>query len=124
VYQCLALEASRAQYSRDKTEMARRGVDILTNSIINANDNNNAARGNQGSANEIVSYQPGILDLYFRAYDRAKKFFRTNEIGRGISVLFPFVGLVALGALVVGPIEEWSPLEAVYFSVVSLTTVG
>lgn len=108
--------------------MARRGVDILTNSIISANDNSNAARGNQGSANEILSYHmdnmPGILDLYFRAYDRAKQFFRTNEIGRGISVLFPFVGLVALGALVVGPIEEWSPLEAVYFSVVSLTTVG
>ena len=127
MYQCIALEASRAQYSRDKTEMTRRGLETLTTNILRNND----ARGNlhgQASADEIISYHqenmPGILDHMFRCFDRAKTFFRSNEIGRGISVLFPFTGLILVGALVVGPIEEWTLLESIYFSVVSLTTVG
>ena len=127
MYQCIALEASRAQYSRDKTEIARRGLETLTTSMRGIND----ARGNlhgQASADEIISYHqdnmPGILDQMFRCFDRAKTFFRHNEFGRGISVVFPFTGLILLGALVVGPIEEWSLLESIYFSIVSLTTVG
>jgi hypothetical protein len=67
---------------------------------------------------------PGAVDSMFRGYDRAKKFFQYNEIGKGISVIFPFAGLILVGALVVGPLEEWTFIEAIYFSVVSLTTVG
>jgi hypothetical protein len=141
----VALEASRAQHSRDKTEMARRGLDILTTTSMrdddrqsrgNHHDPNNGhggggdvnANANESGADEIISYHhanmSGILDQAFRFYDRSKTFFRTNEIGRGISVLFPFAGLILIGAIVVGPIEGWTFLEAVYFSVVSLSTVG
>ena len=106
--------------------MARRGLDILTSS-----QEENTARGNihgDASADEIIAYHqdnmPGIIDQAFRCFDHAKNFFRNNEVGRGISVIFPFAGLILIGAAVVGPIEGWTVLEAFYFSVVSLTTVG
>jgi hypothetical protein len=57
-------------------------------------------------------------------YENAKIFFTYNEYGRSFSVLFPFAGLILIGAIVVGPIEGWSIIEALYFAVVSLTTVG
>lgn len=77
---------------------------------------------------EIVVYtqqnMPGVLDNLFRCSDRVRYFFKNDEIGRGISVLLPFAGLILVGAVVVGPIEGWTPLESIYFGVVSLTTVG
>ena len=38
--------------------------------------------------------------------------------------MVPFWFLICLGAVVVGSIQEWSFVESMYFSVVSLTTVG
>lgn len=126
VYMCIALEASRAQHNRDKNKMARRGLRVMADS---ASGNSNS-RGNHGDAgpDEIITYHndnlPGFMDKTFRCFDRAKIFFTENEVGRGISVIFPFAGLILIGALVVGPIEGWTFLEAIYFSIVSLTTVG
>ncbi|KAG7345080.1 ion channel [Nitzschia inconspicua] len=146
VYQCIALEASRAQHSRDKIEMKQRGLDVLRNNPVITSNNSirGASRGRSNSASyhsadsynsgsntgvdEIISPQvsniPTLLETMFRCSDRARHFLHETEVGKGMSVLFPFASLILLGATVVGPLEGWTFLEALYFSVVSLTTVG
>lgn len=135
VYQCIALETSRAQHSRDKSEMARRGLgmDILSRSGSRQQRNNNGrAHSSQASAASSVSHEPPVsyfedwafFDTVMHYYEQARHFFTYNETGRAFSVLLPFAGLVLVGAIVVGPLEEWSIVESLYFAVVSLTTVG
>ncbi len=141
IYQCIALEASRAQHSRDQSEMARRGLDILTNSNIQqrqqrqlhdpehhgasqAVPTSEQQHNDNAVVDEMMEISSTAWDRWNQYYSRSKVFFQTSELGRGISVIFPFAGLIFMGAIVVGPIEGWTPLEALYFAVVSLTTVG
>jgi voltage-gated potassium channel len=147
VYQCIALEASRAQHSRDNSEMARRGLDILKReskrqdadgtASSNGSDSDSthsaAQRGGGGgrvqraNSHDVMMeiHQPLVaIDLLFQWWELAKVFLRENEFGRGLSVLLPFAGLISIGAIVIGPIEGWSVVESLYFAVVSLTTVG
>jgi hypothetical protein len=123
VYMCIALETSRAQHRRDRTLPGG----IIARGAQPGNENRNSSRGDAG-ADEIVAFHsdnlPSCLDQLFRSFDRAKTFFQENEVGRGVSVVFPFAFLILIGAAVVGPIEGWTFLESIYFAVVSLTTVG
>ena len=137
MYQCIALEASRAQHSRDKTEMARRGLDITSRPGFRGQNRlssqTNSVHSSQASTSSSVTGDDAaiflweewaIVDTLLRYYEQAKQFFTYNEYGRSFSVLLPFAGLILAGAVVVGPIEGWNAVESLYFAVVSLTTVG
>ena len=121
VYQCVALEANRAQHARDRAEITRKGQDVISRrSQVGMN-----RVGEMTMIHEMYpTTQERCLDYWIRLYERTKLFVRDSEIGRGLSVLFPFAGLIIIGAAVVGPIEGWTAIESIYFSCVSLTTVG
>jgi hypothetical protein len=115
VYQCVALEASRAQSEREQP---------LTSPLAQHHRRTTMTRQSVTQLGDFLHVPTHTMDRLFQIIDQLQTFFKEDEVGRGLSVLFPFVGLIGLGALVVGPLEGWTIVEALYFSVVSLTTVG
>jgi voltage-gated potassium channel len=119
--------------------MARRGLDVFSrHSGQHQQSQNTTVLSSQASANSSVSQECSTfanthsaflddlacVDTVMHYVEIARNFFTYNEYGRSLSVLLPFAGLIAVGAVVVGPIEGWNVIESLYFAVVSLTTVG
>ncbi|GKZ00517.1 hypothetical protein MPSEU_001004100 [Mayamaea pseudoterrestris] len=124
VYQCMALEATRAQHAQDIRDMSRQQATFLSRSQVAHPAAAPTTSSNGSVVDEIVMNRDSWSDHLLRWMFRARVFFRDNEYGRSISVLFPFLGLILAGSLVVGPIEGWTVVESLYFAVVSLTTTG
>ena len=149
VYQCLALEASRAQHSQDSKILngavllrpptgipsppsGRSGsgeattADAATSSVAPTDEANSTDSGGRPLEAISIPSQPSdpYVDLAWRCLHATRHFFAHHELGRSLSVLLPFVGLIGIGALVIGPIEGWGVVESLYFSVVSMTTIG
>jgi len=136
VYQCVALETTRAQYSRDKAELSRKRQNRSSHLATSTSSGINGIAGRvssvHGSGEEpwavdfdsVSVKSESCGDRFWRHLDQSKHFLSHTQLGRGVSVLLPFVGLISIGAAVVGPIEGWTFVESIYFAVVSLTTVG
>ena len=135
-YQCIALEASRAEHAREQAQLARYRSQSVTRSpsprMASSSSDQNGQTAQQSNVSPRLAQQmmaemnipPDWIDRIFGCIDKTKIFLGTTELGRSISVVLPFMGLILIGALVVGPIEGWSIVESLYFSCVSLTTVG
>jgi hypothetical protein len=93
-----------------------------------------SSRSLSGSGHPLASSPPAAMEFVYPdshwvdwvwyVFDKSRHFFYETEFGRSISVLFPFLGLILIGATVIGSIEGWTVVESLYFAVVSLTTTG
>jgi hypothetical protein len=65
-----------------------------------------------------------IRSTVFDTYTLCRYGIERNTVGRYFIKFLPFVGLVVLGASVVGSLEGWSWIDSFYWAIVTLTTVG
>uniref|UniRef100_A0A8J9S115 Potassium channel domain-containing protein n=1 Tax=Phaeodactylum tricornutum TaxID=2850 RepID=A0A8J9S115_PHATR len=132
VYQCVALEAARAQHAA-ADEGNRRNAQMPDRDGIVRDQRHNQdppslhhheTRSQSFSSDMVWEYSTSVWDSVTAMLRRAYRYFRQDEFGRSLSVIFPMTGLVLIGAVVIGVLESWTWPEALYFAVVSLTTVG
>ena len=69
---------------------------------------------------DLVRERP-LLDATIVKIKEFQIYLRTTKTGQFLAVVLPFLGMIFLGAIVVGTIEKWSPLESIYWSIVTLT---
>jgi voltage-gated potassium channel len=133
-YQMITLEATRMRsspvqqkrqsqsgQSSDDASESEGDYDVLTREM--------ARRKEQfmTELDDLVRQQPffsAALDYSIDRFKETRTYLKTTRSGRILAVTLPFTGMILFGALVVGLIEGWTPLEAVYWSIVTLTTVG
>ena len=73
---------------------------------------------------EDLARERPVLDAALAKVKECRLYLRSTRSGRVLGVMLPFLGMIFLGAGVVGTIEGWSPLASIYWSIVTLTTVG
>lgn len=133
VYQCVALEASRVVVSG--THETKRWRTWLEQHGGGGNNSNSTGHHHSHAHHrhhhhphqqppEDSSDGPTWVEIGLQWYDATTAFLKDNEYGRAVAVVLPFVTMIAFGAMVLGPLEGWTVSEAIYFSTVSLTTVG
>ena len=122
VYQCVALEATKAQHEREKAGVLWREKAQQRSSAVAAGTSSTTTvvGGLAHTDHSIPSTAPSWQT---QAWSRWR-LFRQTPAGRTLAFLSPFLGLILTGAAVIGPLEGWTFTESVYFAVVSLTTVG
>ncbi len=126
-YQLVTLEASkirstplgRRQLTQEGGQSASNesGQDALTREI------DKYRQQFMNELEDLVRERPFLAKMKDRIKE-CRVYLRTTKTGGVLSVAFPCLGMIFLGAIVVGTIEEWTPLESVYWSIVTLTTVG
>lgn len=141
LYQWVVLEITWARYEHDKNQFTKRhetgmrnAQDIEgSNSGDGPNGNGNGNGGhpmidfstvNEGEVMERGSFCTKFMDYAVVWLNHIQHFIKEYPYGQLVVVMVPFWLLICLGAMVVGSIQQWTFVESMYFSVVSLTTVG
>jgi hypothetical protein len=117
IYQWLALEALQAHYTRHETKLQMQ--------LSERSSNNNTMLSKKYSAAAAAS--PTVTSCVSRIRSLTKRlthWARDTPSGQVVSVVGLLAAQCLLGALVVGPIEEWDFISAFYWAVVTLSTVG
>ena len=64
-----------------------------------------------------------FFDAFVGIVEVIQAYVKDAVLGHFIAVMVPFSFLILFGALIVGSIEDWTFVQSLYFSVVSMTTV-
>ena len=118
--QWVQIETSRIQLDRDNSEIAKRGLKLL----INQHSNSLEISQKLESVAYKGSFYKKITCRIVKYFEIISSFLSGSELGRNLALCVPLVFLVILLAVVVGPLEGWGVIDSIYFSIVTLTTVG
>ncbi len=144
LYQWIVLELTWRQYERDnKQNLKRHKQNIKTSEEMGATIGempmslmgvvggvDNGSRGIGIGVYEVdeeekqKTFCDKVFDTMIEVLNKVQAYIKNNPSGQLIVVMVPFSLLILLGAIVVGSIERWDPIESIYFAVVSMTTVG
>ena len=122
-YQLVTLEATRIR-ANPRRKRRQSAQDIASDGFQEEEENVNSYREQFMNELEDFTKQQPFLEALIARLKSFRTYLRTTKSGQVLAVVLPFVGMILLGALVVGTIEEWTPLESIYWSIVTLTTVG
>ena len=133
-YQMITLEATRIRSSPLEQKRQSQGGHSADDASESEGDYDAMAREVarrkeqfMSELDDLVRQQPffsAALDYCIDRFKQTRTYLKTTRSGRILAVTLPFTGMILFGALVVGLIEGWSPLESIYWSIVTLTTVG
>lgn len=129
-YQLITLEATRMRARPSKKRNQSQQEEESTDGFEDEDQDPAMERFRRQFMSELedrVRERPALdraLDGIIKRFKEVKHYMETTRSGRVLGVILPFVGMILLGALVVGLIEGWTPLESIYWSIVTLTTVG
>lgn len=113
-YQLIMLEATRI--SSAKSRRSRREEDDGAGEDETTEEDPAMERFRRQFMSELedrVRERPTLdraLDKSIKKFKEVKQYMETTRSGRILGVILPFVGMIMLGALVVGLIEGWTPL--------------
>lgn len=133
-YQMITLEATRMRSSPLEQKRQSQGGKSADDASESEGDYDALAREMarrkeqfMAELDDLVRTQPffsAALDYCIDRFKETRTYLKTTRSGRILAATLPFTGMILFGALVVGLIEGWSPLESIYWSIVTLTTVG
>ena len=144
IYQFLAIEAVRTQFSRDNNRTLRRAAKLAGVDVEGGVDQGDAEAGDiQGDPLKDPSNRKGrlasfkrrmhplkklgfgfVVEVFLTHYRKFKDWKSHTRIGQVFNFLFPLLCLTAVGGGIVGKAEGWSAVDSIYFGVVTITTVG
>ncbi|KAG7349485.1 Kef-type K+ transporter [Nitzschia inconspicua] len=121
VFQLFSLQTAMATKAADKAEVTHLGLQQL------AKENTKSSITQDAKAVLENKRQKGVFPVWngwLLRWEKTRKFFHENRIGRVLAVMLPLSFLLLVGAITIGQIEGWPFIASVYFAVVTLTTVG
>ena len=138
IFQFLVIKAARAQYMHDEERITLHGLKAIqfgSGGQDNEEDDDIELDIEGQQISHLMSFRQSVQksgiqtsrrvrSLFCNIYSTIKLQLKNTKLGQYMIILFPFVSLLLVGSLVVGYIEGWSAIDALYWSVVTLTTVG
>lgn len=134
LYQWVVLEITWIQYERDSERLIKQKKQSIKiqhdlELAMNISEHDQLSQASsQETLEKYIEHNTKLshrcFDLFVKLLNMVQNYTKDNPAGQLLVVMVAFSFVILLGAITVGSIEGWNLMESIYFSVVSMTTVG
>ena len=130
IYQWIVLEVTRARYAKERRDFSKELAQDQHLTTVTSDDIETPYQEHLQTdfSSDFEIPEKSRVERFFDAFvgivEVIQAYVKDAVLGNLIAVMVPFSFMILLGAVVVGSIEKWTFTQSLYFSVVSLTTVG